>query len=50
MEKLAQKTGTTYTAITNRNERTEESITGIGVMVKEINTSVKENAKDKRLL
>ena len=50
MENLGKRTGTTDTSITNRIQRIKGNILGVEDTVEEIDTSVKENAKSKKLL
>ena len=47
MENLGKLIGTTDASITNRIQEMEERISGIEDVIKEIDTSVKENIKSK---
>ncbi|KAL6067280.1 hypothetical protein STEG23_006118 [Scotinomys teguina] len=50
MENLSKQTGTTGASITNRVEEIEERISGIKDMIEEIDLSVKENTKAKKVI
>ena len=50
MENLGKRSGITKVSITNRIQETEERISGAEDTVEEINTTVKENSKHKKLL
>jgi predicted nucleic acid-binding Zn-ribbon protein len=50
MENLGKKSGITDTSITNRMQEIEERISGVEYMEEEIDTTVKENSKHKKLL
>jgi hypothetical protein len=47
MENLGKLRGTTVASITNRIQEMEERVSGIEDVIKEIDTSVKENIKSK---
>jgi hypothetical protein len=49
MENLEKRTETTYAKVTNRKQAMEERISGIEDTIEEINTSVKENVKTKKI-
>jgi hypothetical protein len=49
MENLRKRSGITKVSITNRIQETEERISGAEDTVEEINTTVKENSKHKKL-
>jgi hypothetical protein len=50
VENLGKRKGTTDTSITNKIQRIKGNILGVEDTVEEIDTSVKENAKSKKLL
>jgi len=50
MENLGKRLGITDLSITNRIQEVEERISGVEYTAEEINTTVKENSKDKKLL
>jgi uncharacterized coiled-coil protein SlyX len=50
MENLGKKSEITDVSITNRIQEMEERISGVEDTVEEINTTVKENSKHKKLL
>ena len=50
MENLGKITGTKDTSISNRIPEMKERSSGVGVMIEEINISVKENVKSKKFL
>jgi predicted nuclease with TOPRIM domain len=50
MENLGKRSGITEVSITNRIQEIEEIISGVEGIVEEIDTTVKENSKHKKLL
>jgi methyl-accepting chemotaxis protein len=50
MENLGNMSGSKDASITNRIQEIEERISGVEDMVEEIDTTVKENSKHKKLL
>jgi uncharacterized coiled-coil protein SlyX len=50
MENLGKRSGITYVSITNRMQETEERISGVEDTIEEIDTTVKEHSKHKKLL
>ena len=50
MKNLGKRTGTTDINITNRIQEMEERISGAEVTIEDIDTTVKENTKCKKLL
>jgi uncharacterized coiled-coil protein SlyX len=50
MENLEKRSGITDVSITNRIQEMEERISGVEDMVEEIDKTVKENLKHKKLL
>ena len=48
MENLGKRSGITDVSITNRIQEIEERISGVGDIVEEIDTTVKENSKHKK--
>jgi hypothetical protein len=50
MENLGKRSGITNVSITSRIQEIEERISGIKYTVEEVDTTVKENSKHKKLL
>jgi archaeosine-15-forming tRNA-guanine transglycosylase len=50
MKNLGKRSGITDVSITNRIQEIEERISGVEDMVDEIDTTIKENSKHKKLL
>lgn len=49
MENLGKQSGTTHASITNTMQEMEDRISGIEDMIEEVESSVKENVKTKKL-